>query len=1754
MNADTISASFALPSLVELDQLLVAAITSKLREWLHDARPGFCARLDDLSSSLMMDVAKGLYDEFDGNESPRAHIRLLSSDTPTAPWECRWTEAVRLRNLDEHAVRRPPFLLLAPPGTQYLGSLDTDTFTAIPCEHIVDDIISAQLRKLPDALAPAAEFIKRRDVMKRISDVQRARYVLAITQNSLAEEAAGLALCLVGLWPHRNWLKTGDQRNYWLTKNEDVSQQLRRGNTSLLQRIAELKLSLPTQGHRLYSLLSSCSGFEAAAELVAVDSSWSDLDFGQWSFASQPSTVVIELAPLALPQHEDGYAVLPLGQMKELPLAWTVQPSPAQVPELSHYLVELLSTTGDTIQVLHSSEAISPGKSAKKSYKLKNLLPLVESDALPEGLYRARVTAWAHATNITRQTDDASAASNISEYFWIKNSGQMDDTVTAPPPKERLVANLLAARRETQWTLLESSRDPWELPEPVCNWDGAVSGRAFVSTCVIRYGSLTFRVRLSNLLRRIEGVILSAPESLGALRADLTKLATPSQVPLARRADVPDLAAGDSFLVARAGLFGKIRGPNGSGTIETTDLLALRDEILRYVREYVKLLADAEQDVTANSQQWLNRVGLVAIDTVRVTLPGLSDQTSVAILLAPTHPLRLLWSLQATLLGEAWLREAWSRGSATVLTQEIREALRGELQPVNVPPVLFDRRRVGYLQADSVAPGWDAYLPADILDKQLAVSRLTRALGYTGSSYDGKIRVDEIAARAQRYLEQHPYVDQLQINVFNPGDGSAIADLLGKLDQAYPDLRYDVRLFSPDSVRQDLGAALDKLVNPEVNVGEAAEKYSQTGTRALHPNLTYSKNRIADFLTCPARFRSHIALVLDLFRPTVDVAVPFEGMHDSRLHGLVQEENVRYQGGNGSYAWERQVMATPTAEISGDASESALLAQGLNAMQHFVAALGASPSVRTGQLPTVRLDLSVEGQNLLYEIHRVSDWVLTCDHHLGIDYFDSATPQLEVTPGILLDFSPEFPIANRPPLMLTTRVGREIDALVAPALERLNLNLAGAGAQVVEWLRSLSGRLAMRLLAFPMAAQGVVGMALARAYLQRLGMLDDMVVIPVDAHAQLLRSGRNDGESEERTDLILARRVANSRQIEFALVEVKCTGGLLPAAAYASLRQKIEVQVGKTQAALEALFDTTVQTPDRLDRPLRNMLLANWLEFYLERSHRYRLISADAEQQFREMLSDLDNGYTLSFRQAGLVFELEREEDLEDSEGDVHIYRIGRPTCERLLRGTNDALPTPPRWDRTRATLGGKPIWQRPQEVVDTNDSQADVADSRDRDLVGTGGRVEAGRPISDSVSASQQTGITTAASDDSAVVPGCHYLVGDGKVPVQWGVLGKLGNDLIGLDLNGTNTLSIFGVQGGGKSYTMGTILEMALRPLPGLNVLPSPLAAVVFHYNDSQDYAPEFTTMSCANQVTAEITRLREEYGAEPAALSDIMILTPEDKVDLRRDEYPDLVVEPIAFHPAELTIQDWRFLMGAVGNDSLYIKELNLIMRSLRKDISVDGLRQGIEDSELTENQRRLARLRLRFAERFVNEGRPLREKLYPGRLIIVDLRDELIETDEALGLFVVMLRVFAGATHNGKAFSKLIAFDEAHKYIRNADLVDSVVEVIRQMRHQATSVLIASQDPPSLPLKVMELSSLVVLHRMDSPAWLKYIQKAITALGDLTAPALARLRPGEAYLWARSATDPMFTHRAVRIQCRPRVTQHGGATRTASEELG
>jgi hypothetical protein len=269
----------------------------------------------------------------------------------------------------------------------------------------------------------------------------------------------------------------------------------------------------------------------------------------------------------------------------------------------------------------------------------------------------------------------------------------------------------------------------------------------------------------------------------------------------------------------------------------------------------------------------------------------------------------------------------------------------------------------------------------------------------------------------------------------------------------------------------------------------------------------------------------------------------------------------------------------------------------------------------------------------------------------------------------------------------------------------------------------------------------------------------------------------------------------------------------------------------------------------------------------------------------------------------------------------------------------------------------------------------------------------------------------------------------------------------------------------------------------------------------------------------------------------------------LDAHLELYPDIEIRPLKFAAVELQASHWRFLMGAVGSQSTYIRQINHIMKEHRHDLSLVSIRAGINASRLPDHLKDLAHQRLDLAAEYIDDNAHLGEVIRPGRLVIVDLRDEFIEKDEALGLFVVLLQLFADVRYAGEPFNKLVVFDEAHKYIENPDLVASLIEVVREMRHKGTSIMVASQDPPSVPVSLIELSSQIMLHKFNSPAWLKHIQKANAALAALTPEKLANLSIGEAYVWSSKATDDAFSKGAVKIRCRPRVTRHGGITKTA-----
>jgi hypothetical protein len=398
------------------------------------------------------------------------------------------------------------------------------------------------------------------------------------------------------------------------------------------------------------------------------------------------------------------------------------------------------------------------------------------------------------------------------------------------------------------------------------------------------------------------------------------------------------------------------------------------------------------------------------------------------------------------------------------------------------------------------------------------------------------------------------------------------------------------------------------------------------------------------------------------------------------------------------------------------------------------------------------------------------------------------------------------------------------------------------------------------------------------------------------------------------------------------------------------------------------------------------------------------------------------------------------------------------------------------------------------------------------------------------------------------------QLFIGSDKEPPQYGLLGwTIGdkeNREVSLDLNTPKTISIFGRQSAGKSYTVGAIAEMSLLNIPKVNHLAVPLSVILFHYSKDEGYVPEYISLKEANDKKPEIEILGSKLGVSPCGVKEITIIVPPHKLEKRRQEYDGLGVYPLRFNPAELRMDDWLMLMAASGSEALYIEELKRILKNLETEGSVDltSLYAAIETSQLSKQQQKLAQTRLGIAEQYMLENTSLKQLVKPGRLTLVDLRDEMLESDEAMRLCLIALKLFSNVKIDGHWISKLIILDEAHKYMGSA-FASEIETVVREMRHTASSVIIASQDPLSIPGNVIGLSSLVICHRITDGKWVKHIRSSCEPLSNLDAKQLSGLNPGEAFVWADKASVTDFVTGQVKIQIRPRVTKHGGYTITA-----
>lgn len=500
-------------------------------------------------------------------------------------------------------------------------------------------------------------------------------------------------------------------------------------------------------------------------------------------------------------------------------------------------------------------------------------------------------------------------------------------------------------------------------------------------------------------------------------------------------------------------------------------------------------------------------------------------------------------------------------------------------------------------------------------------------------------------------------------------------------------------------------------------------------------------------------------------------------------------------------------------------------------------------------------------------------------------------------PDYLIEHTPSLENGLGHQILLTSRSLVEVEAMMRSVLQRYSLPHDGNRcAAILESLRCLSGRLALKLIASPTQRAEALGLALSRMYLDHQGIFSNQIVVPLDAHTDLYREPRKSAVdlqeevSLKRTDLALFDLNVATRTITCNLIEVKCYSTAGNLAQYAQLKDSIVEQLETSEKTLRLHFDPRLHSPDRIDRAFKTAELGKLLEFYIDRSARFGLLDSDVVDEAKFFIRTLDDGYELIFTRSALVFDFEKEgTNRPGLDNGVEFHRLGiniiRTLVDESIPGASDTSDNSGSGDNRDGGVGGGGTPVPSGDADEGNDSASSVpklkealffVQARDRsvswdsltsrsfvsepditdiprvepapsrtpcieqDSAGLARLakepVEAAGAERRSPTTEAKAPVPTSPAPAHFVSPGSgvetikeslaeaktseplvsssedlpyDVLLGNTSDSPQYGILGEFAGRKIALDLNQTHTISLFGVQGGGKSYTLGSLAK---------------------------------------------------------------------------------------------------------------------------------------------------------------------------------------------------------------------------------------------------------------------------------------------------------------------------------------------------------
>lgn len=1242
---------------------IALAVFNDLKAKLLLKQKNHCIRVDYLPKTVMEYACNKLNTDAD-LKAKNVEAYVLTDKRQTA-FEVESGRLIELRNRLDFGV----LVVFIPQGFKGAAedSYDIHTFEAYDLSGVLNehkkDLINAfteEEQKIVKAIFDTSAARK-----QRIEN--QLRYLLALKQDGCTWETAGAYLHYLNLIPDLK-LKEEDVQARLLRNGECVENLSDADKTTFLAIDALVNKGLDPEHNKVKSHLleffrnQNQVQVKEWTEKILQNPEWlKKISFDKWKFKDLAGEQ-IELYLEAF-RDKDGNPLSTTGLTLEgdnllatsnskLKVKWKT--NPRKTPKVSQFVIILEREEDlDASNELHRKTA--KGTTEQANFPFKDVV----LEPGEEWLVQIRVVAL--------DENKAKIAEDISEPFYLR--GEDSDITSGETKRYNRIRNVAEATFKATYRF----RKEIEIES-----QGLETGRILMYR-IKTNPKETYQIQLNDLLYELERKILQDPFNAGVYEVDITNRGFIEQGDF--KNGKINLAVFKKefnyFLETRKELFHAITSADIAAVIETLDLRNYQTQIVEYAKAYqklTKLIADAiTNSLDAEVNNLLTNTHLLnKLDTIHIKL-GSVEEPEEMILLAPTHPLKMLWLLQYQLM-----LFDWSNQMKGMSEDAIRKAIDIEgfekILPLNLPNALSFEKNSFYVNTDVLDLYWSIFPKSTTTDIRKVVAMISKALGYKDDLGNiSSVNPAQIADRLWRYLRHHPYIKTLKINVLNPGDGLLFLNTIRELQRMddFKNLRYDITFYGTLGYEL-MGSAFDELMNDntlsEGSRPDVDDELLEPSHNPLFPKLFFSKVKVATDKWTEVQFKeANVTVIIDQF-VTKTISRPVGNVPGSYfLHGLLAEYRSEFNIMNDAVTWSRKVVPSPTAEVTiGNEISDLIYNTGLNVLGLYCSCFDWGKSI--DHLPTIQLELDKQDRHILSQIHDKSDWVFTIDRNFGIEYFDNpadANPNLK---SYLIDYTPEFMDGVGHRLIVSTGWLNEIEKLIEDGLNKINIPTSSFRAvKILDIIKSISGKLALKLINNPNNAKEIIGLAITRLALEKKGLMDNGILIPVDTHIDIFaQNKRRDSDDEitvKRSDLILVS-VKNGK-LNLNLIEVKFRSGEGSITESLALKEEIVKKNENSEKAFRTKFISDETNP-KIDVHLSNKSLSTLIGFYFERAIRHNFCQNSSE--LKQMIEAINTGnFQIEFEKTGYIFHWAGTTKPIDNYKGNKVYELGNKDIAELL-------------------------------------------------------------------------------------------------------------------------------------------------------------------------------------------------------------------------------------------------------------------------------------------------------------------------------------------------------------------------------------------------------------------------------------------------------------------------------------------------------